>query len=324
MFLEWLRNVDCPPDTICYNVLIDGLCDVGDFDGVESLLRESGLRGWEPDDVSYNTYIDGLCKAGRAHEGFQQLEVMLEKGLSPTTVTLNILLDCLCRESDVREVSCLLERSSELGFEVDVLSYNIVMSRLCSIREWSTVLKHFTDMLKKGVQPNTYSFNIIIDSLCKGGKYRKAKCVFDSGGFVPDVVTYNILIHGMFLAGMTNELRFLFADMERENIAPDTTTCNLMVDCLCRENNFSDAIDVVRNFRCVSSQEPVAHLTYWFVKSGRLSDLLRLFEEMFDQGWVPDSQVYDFLIRAFCRKGSCTSKEIYRICLILERMLEVE
>ncbi|ONK63930.1 uncharacterized protein A4U43_C07F20380 [Asparagus officinalis] len=321
--LDSMESGNCSPDTVCYNVLIQGLCDKGDFDEVENVLRESSSKGWNPDAVSYNIYINGLCKVSRIEEAFRQLEVMLDKGLCPTVVTLNILLHRLCCESRVWDVKRLLERSSELDLDFNVVSYNTVMSRLCEVEEWFTVLKIFTDMVKKGIGPDTQSFNIVIYSLCRARKFRMAWCIFESKGFVPNVVSCNILMHQYLLAGKTNEFSSLVSFMQLNSIAPDKVTCNIRVDSLCREGKFSEAIHFCKSLKYVYSQELIAHLSHGLVKGGRLGDLLRLFEELLDKGLVLDCQVYDFLIAAFCEKGSCNSKEIFKICLILDKMLGV-
>ncbi|RWW49313.1 hypothetical protein BHE74_00044553 [Ensete ventricosum] len=321
--MESMRSIGCPPDSVAYNILMNGFCKHGCFNEAAHLLENCASDGWEPDAVTYNTYISGLCKVGRAEDAFEQLEIMLQKKLCPTVVTLNIVLDSICRESTVWDGNHNLERSLELGLEVDVVSYNTIISRLCEIGKLSWVLKLVTDMIKKGISPSTETFNIMIRSLCKAGKFRKAKCIFTSKGFVADIITCNILIHEFYMAGKIVELQNLLSGVDMDKIRPDSITYNTIIDCLCKKGKFLEAIDYLRSVEDGFPSEAVAHLAYWLVRGRKIGELLSLFEEMLSQGLVLDGQAFNHLIIAFCKNGSCQSREIYKVCLVLDKMLGV-
>ncbi|KAH0453533.1 hypothetical protein IEQ34_017857 [Dendrobium chrysotoxum] len=322
--MEKMRSLGCPPDVVSYNVLIHAFCNKGDFAEVERILRESSHNGWEPDSVSYNTYISGLCNMGMTDEALKQLDVMLEKALHPTEVTLNILLGMLCRDSKITEIIFFLARSFELGLDVGAASYNTAMTRLCEIGEFSAVLKLLSDMLKKGIRPDVQTFNIVIMSLCRAGKLHKAKHIFKSKGFTPDIVTCNILLHEFCLAGEFAEFHQLVAELGSGQVSPDAITYNIIVDGLCWDGKFSKAIEFVRSIDLEFKSDHVAHLAFGLVKGGRVGDLLRLLGEMIEKGLLLDVRLFEFMIQAFCKKGSCESIEIYKICLILDKMLRRE
>ncbi|PKU85407.1 pentatricopeptide repeat-containing protein At1g09900-like [Dendrobium catenatum] len=322
--MEKMRSLGCPPDVVSYNVLIHAFCNKGDFAEVERILRESSNNGWEPDSVSYNTYISGLCNMGMTDEALKQLDFMLEKALQPTEVTLNIMLGMLCRDSKITEIIFLLARSFELGLDVGAASYNIAMTRLCEIGEFSAVLKLLSDMLKKGIRPDVQTFNIVIMSLCRAGKLHKAKHIFKSKGFTPDIVTCNILLHEFCLAGEFAEFHQLVAELGSGQVSPDAITYNIIVDGLCWDGKFSKAIEFVRSIDLEFKSDHVAHLAFGLVKGGRVGDLLRLLGEMIEKGLLLDVRLFEFMIQAFCKKGSCESIEIYKICLILDKMLRRE
>nr|CAD1833594.1 unnamed protein product [Ananas comosus var. bracteatus] len=234
--------VGCPPNTVTYNVIVEALCTVGALDEVGNLINDSVSNGWKPDAITYSIYMDGLCKFGKLDKCVEVFDEMTARGLCPTAVTLNILLDCLCRGSEAWEAKYLLERSRELEWNADVANYNTVMSRLCSGGRVLAVLKLFTDMLKKGIAPNSWTFSIVVNSLCRAGKLRKARCIFDSKGFVANIVTYTTLIRYLHLAGENDEVCLLFYKMVEENISPNHTIYRIMIDCLCTKGRFLVAI----------------------------------------------------------------------------------
>ncbi|TVU33194.1 hypothetical protein EJB05_24982, partial [Eragrostis curvula] len=240
--IAMMECAGCPANVVTYNVLIRALCNDARFDEVKEILADSGTKGWEPSTVTYNTYMDGLCKKGMAKEALQQLDVMLGEGLHPTAFTLSIILNCLCHNSMVSEAIALLDRSMELNWCAGVVTYNTVMSRLCDLGRWRSVLKLLTDMIKKGINPNTRTFNILIHSLCIGGKSSIAKSLVCNQGFAANVVTYNTLIHWFYYRGKRSEVEDLIGYMDAAKIAPDEVTFTILVDGLCREEKFEEAI----------------------------------------------------------------------------------
>ncbi|URE29613.1 PPR repeat [Musa troglodytarum] len=318
-----MADVGCPPTTATYNILIGALCRAGGFEEVEKILTESVHKGWKPNETTYNTYMDGLCKSGRAKEAFDQLEVMSGVGLSPTAFTLNILLNCLCCDpEEVLVAKSLTERSSELHWYVGVVDYNVVMGGLCKAGHWVGVIKLFTDMIKKGIAPSIRTFNILIHSLCRGGKLRIAVCMMNSGEIIANVVTYNTLLHWLYLDGRINEVRHLLSLMSASDISPDGITYNTMIDSLCRAGKFLEATDCfIRSLECRFSTDLLLRLICRLVRNTRLKELLRLFRGIEKQSLSLDVRVFDSLIKAACKEGFCGSAEIFVVCLILDKML---
>ncbi|CAL9174724.1 unnamed protein product [Musa hybrid cultivar] len=317
--LNTMEVVGSPPNAVAYNVLIESLCKTGAFKEVEKLIKDSSLKGWEPDTITYSIYMDGLCKLGRTDKSFEQLEVMREKGLCPNAVTLNILLDGLCRSSKAWEAKCLLEQSSKLEWNPSVVNYNTVMSRLSDVGRWPAVLKLFADMHKKGISANSWTCSIVIHSLSKAGKLRLAESIFDSKGFVANVMSYTTLIHYCYLSGRIHDVHLLYHKMAEENIAPSWITYCVMISCLCREKRYLEAIGCFyRSLRDGYSPDLVAHLMDELVSGGKLKEILNLLEWISRQRTIVDVCIFQRLIKAFCRAGSCKSAKIYdvfRTCL---------
>uniref|UniRef100_A0ACD5Y9G5 Uncharacterized protein n=1 Tax=Avena sativa TaxID=4498 RepID=A0ACD5Y9G5_AVESA len=318
-----MRLSGCHPDVVIYNIYIHGLCKAGDFHGVERVIEESGRNGWVPDTVTYSTYIAGLCRCGYVDAAFRQLEIMVANGLQLTVVGLNILLDHAAQELDMWVGKEVLERCEALGFEVDVVTYNTAMDHFCKKMKWLRVLKLFTDLLKKPITPDARTYNILISCLCRAGKFQLAKFVFSCKGFVADTVTCNILIHEFYGAGKEDELGFLFSDANAAKIVPDTITYTTLVDCLCRSGRRSEAANLVRHIDEGYPAEPVAHLTYWLVRSGHVREALRLFDEILAKGVPLHSRVFANVIKAFCRKGPVDCTDMTQLCSVLDRMLGI-
>ncbi|KAJ8461597.1 hypothetical protein OPV22_034523 [Ensete ventricosum] len=279
------------------------------FDSACEIIRWMVRSGCDPDVVTYSTLIAGLCRAGMVEEAWCVLDQMLQGNCSPNAHSYAPFLQAYCSQGKIEAAIRLMESMRSIG--------------LCEIGKLSWVLKLVTDMIKKGISPSTETFNIMIRSLCKAGKFRKAKCIFTSKGFVADIITCNILIHEFYMAGKIVELQNLLSGVDMDKIRPDSITYNTIIDCLCKKGKFLEAIDYLRSVEDGFPSEAVAHLAYWLVRGRKIGELLSLFEEMLSQGLVLDGQAFNHLIIAFCKNGSCQSREIYKVCLVLDKMLGV-
>ncbi|KAF3336914.1 pentatricopeptide repeat-containing protein [Carex littledalei] len=319
-----MEAVNCVPNVVTYNILIGALSKAGRFNEVENILANCQLKGWEPDVITYSTYMDGLCKAGKVDRSFMLLEEMVSHGLYPNKVTINILLDGLCKRSNSLCAQSILERSSEFGWRPGVVNYNTVMSRLCEVGKYFSVLKLFTDMFKKGLEPDSWTFSIVVQGLCKAGKIRKAKCLFDSNGFLANVVAYNTLIRYLYFLGEVEEVYHLLDQMTKENVVPNHTTYGIMIELLCSEGRFEAAIN------CFSisldngwSPNLVVNLVWGLVAGEKIYKLVKILEWIVKQGFFIDTCIYCSLIKAFCWRGSCQNTEIYTLCYILDLFLKI-
>ncbi|KAJ1694508.1 hypothetical protein LUZ63_011206 [Rhynchospora breviuscula] len=322
--IESMPTHGCQPDVVIYNILVYGLCKIGDFDEVERVISTSKENGWDPNEVTYSTYIAGLCYAGKSEEAFYQLDGMIQKGLKPTTIGLNILLEGIGRDMNVSTSRVLLETCGELGFEVDIVSYNTVMNQLCKLGRWVDVLNLFVDLFKNGLKPDSYTFNILILSLCKAGEFSMVRSVINFDGFVPDVVTCDILFREFYMSGGIGELSFVLNYLDRGDIVPNMFFYRTIIDCLCKSGRIFEAVDFVRNFENGYPTDPVSRLAYWLARMGRVGDLLMLIEEMVKKGIVLENQIFDQMITAFCQKGLCATPEVSKVEFLLDRMLGTE
>ncbi|CAM0957507.1 unnamed protein product [Alopecurus aequalis] len=317
-----MERAGCPPNVVTYNVLIRALCEAGRFDEVSQVLTESRTKDWTPTTVTYNTFMNGLCKKGMAKEALEQLDVMLGQGLDPTDFTLSILLDCLCHDSRISDAIYLLERSISLKWYAGVVAYNTVMSRLCGAGHWMVVLKLLTDMIKKGIMPTTRTFNIFIHSLCSERNFSLAKRLLRNQGFAANVVTYNTLIYWFYHYRKPSEVQHLLQDMEIQKIPPDEVTYTIIVDRLCRDENFDTATNYfLKSLEIGLSRDLFAVLTNRLAHNDKIWEMIRVFQGMEREGLIPDSSLFDVTIRSFCRTGYCHDRDFFKLNFILDTML---
>ncbi|CAN6832559.1 unnamed protein product, partial [Brassica oleracea] len=60
-------------NTITYNTLIQGFCQVGDCDNAQEIFKQMVSSGLAPDIWTYNILLDGLCNNGKRRKWITSL-----------------------------------------------------------------------------------------------------------------------------------------------------------------------------------------------------------------------------------------------------------
>ncbi|CAM8930725.1 unnamed protein product [Rhodiola kirilowii] len=211
---------------ICYNTLIDGLCNDGLIDKAKELFLEMKKKDISPSVVTYNIVIDGLCRAGKWEEAQAMFHEMLDQGLAPCVVTFNVLINALakmgkCKEA--REMLCLMIQSGQMP---DVITYSSLMDCIYKEGNIEELKEFFVSMDKKGIMPDVVSYTILIKAYCKHGMINQANEEYRrmiQKGVKPDIITINTLSEAMLLKGMESEAIELKSDFLAKK--EDTDDC---------------------------------------------------------------------------------------------------
>ncbi|XP_057784003.1 pentatricopeptide repeat-containing protein At1g79540 isoform X1 [Salvia miltiorrhiza] len=239
------------PDTQCYNVLIKGFCDLGLLDDAESLKLEISQHDQFPNTCTYTILICGFCRNGLLVEAQQIFNDMEKLGCSPSVVTFNALIDGLCKAGKLEEAQLVL-------YKMEVGRSPSLFLRLSQgadrILDTASLQKKVEDMMDSGLILKAYNL---------------LKKLADSG-VVPNVQTYNTLIHGMCRAGHINIALKLLEELQLKGHSPDSVT--------------------------------YATLIYALQRVDRDRDAYKLFEQMNANGCKPSSSVYKTFMSWSCRK----------------------
>jgi pentatricopeptide repeat protein len=119
-----------------------------------------------------------------------------------------------------------------------VISFNYLFKGLCNTKrtdEAMDVLLH--KMPKLGCVPHVISYLIRLKGFCDDRRCQRALDLLrmmaeKGGGFSPDVVAYNTVIHGFFKEGEIAKACDLFHEMVQQEIRPDVATYNSIIDAV--------------------------------------------------------------------------------------------
>ncbi|CAK9151213.1 unnamed protein product [Ilex paraguariensis] len=284
------------------------------------------LRSFCPDTWSFNIVIRGLCRVGDVNKAFKFLDDMRRFGCMPDLVTCNTLTNGLCRIGNVdRGHAFLREVKSQFGLSPDVVTYTSVISGYCKLGKMEEALNLFDDMFSFGIKPSLVTFNILIDGFGKTSDIVSALNIYErllTTGCCPDVITFTSLIDGYCRTGQVDQGLKLWGEINARNLSPNAYTFSVLINALCKENRLNEARDLLRLLRWRTDIVPHPFIYNpvidGFCKSGNVDEANVIVTEMEEKRCSPDKLTFTILILGHCMKG-----RMFDAISIFNKMLSV-
>ncbi|PQQ02363.1 hypothetical protein Pyn_34922 [Prunus yedoensis var. nudiflora] len=109
-------------------------------------------------------------------------------------------------------------------------------------------------MKDQGLMPDVVTYNTLIHGLCQSGKWEKAKsfliCMVDSG-ISPDVYTFAVLISALCKEERIQEALALFEEMTGKGINPNVVIFNSLISASCKCCKWEDAAQFFKTWLIV-------------------------------------------------------------------------
>ncbi|CAL9148120.1 pentatricopeptide repeat-containing protein At5g57250, mitochondrial-like [Musa acuminata AAA Group] len=291
-------------DAVLYSCLIDGYLKRGDL--MEGLRKHKLMvdKGITPDVVSYTSIIDGLCKEGNVEKVIGFLEEMESKGAHANVVTFTAVIRGFCRRNKLEEAFHALRKVEELGFVADEFAYSVLIDGLCRKGDLDRVFSLLEELEKKEIKVGTVTYNTLINSLCKAGQASKANEI--SKGFAGDNFTYATLLHGylkeMDVAGILEVKRRL----DESGIVPDIVTCNVLIKALFMAGMIQDGCKLFDELPEMGlSANSITYCTVidGYCKVGLIEKALMVFDECRRDSLFASASTHNCIIRGLCRQN---------------------
>ncbi|KAK1352736.1 pentatricopeptide repeat-containing protein, mitochondrial-like [Heracleum sosnowskyi] len=176
--LETMRSKEILPNTLSYNILINGYCKKLKVDRAVDLFQQMSYEGLTQSIGTYSTILQGFFHTGRPVEAqFFLKEKLLKPGLKLDKVTCHILLHGFCQNPYV----------------VEALSLFDIME--CRLIDEANEL--FVEMESSGCLLNDVTYNTLIRGCFHHKKYNEAGVLIDkmcARGFSADASTASVLL----------------------------------------------------------------------------------------------------------------------------------
>ncbi|WOK95350.1 hypothetical protein Cni_G04057 [Canna indica] len=326
-------------DAVLYTCLIDGYLKRGDL--MEGLRKHKYMteKGIFPDLISYTSTIDGLCKEGSVEKVIGFLDVMEKKGIKANLVTYTTVIRGFCRRNKLEEAFHVLKRVEDSGFVADEFVYSILIDGLCSKGDLAGVFNLLEEMERKEIKVGAVTYNTVINSLCKAGLVSKAdefskgytgdnftyaillhgylkeldvarllevKRRLDESGISPDIVTCNVLIKALFMAGMFEDACKLFNELPKMGLTANSITYNSMINEFCKVGFIEKALllfDQYQRGSSFTSASTHSCMIKGLCKHNMTEEAIKVFEDLTEKNLLPDPTTYRILLRALYREA---------------------
>ncbi|XP_076952805.1 uncharacterized protein LOC143626694 [Bidens hawaiensis] len=279
-----MRKFNCLPDSITYNTLLNGFCRVGNITKAHALLNQVCIVDeCSPDVVSFTSVISGYCKLGKMKEALVLFDDMIDNGVKPNTFTFNVIINGFGKTGNIGFMLDMYEKMLTFGCTPDVITFTSIIDGHCRVGDLQNGLKVWDEMSRKNLYPNLYTFSILIHSLCKESRLNEARDLLRElkkrGDIVAKAFIYNPVIDGFCKAGNVDEANMIVKEMEEKRCKLDKLTFTILIIGHCMK--------------------------------GRMVEAIKLFEKMVMLGCDPDSVTVNSLVSRLLKAGM--PKEAFEI-----------
>ena len=236
------------PDVITYNALMDCYGLIGQLDKAVKVFELMLSNEHTPDAISYTILIDNYFENGRSDLALRLFHEMDHKGLKHTTVTYNASLAGLCQTGRVDDAKMLHKRMIDAGATPDIDTYHIILDGLSKNMFVDETVSLFQETsLQHG--RNIKIFTILIYGFFRVCRTKEARDLFNTlfgEGFIPDVVTYTIMLKGLERERMFDEFDGLFSSLEKYGCSSGSTMVNVIVRSLLKKGGIKKAMEFLK------------------------------------------------------------------------------
>lgn len=317
-------------DTAAYNILIDILCKVRQFDVAWQLILQMDSQSLKntdskPDFTTFFVLIRRLISAGltrTAVRAFYDINIFLGQFFfqSRFTFCFCYLLDTLCKYGYVK-VATEVFNKEKFRVEANAKLYTVLIYGWCKIGRTEMARRFLGEMLERGIQPNVITYNVVLNGICRHAMLHpewKFETVIREAHEVlnemhkrklePDVTSYSILLHVYTRAHKPQLCLDKLRTMKETGICPSVATYTSVVKCLCSCGRIEDAEELL----CEMTRQnvyPSADTYNCFFKEYKgkndFEGAMKLYRKMEEEDSLcsPNIHTYNMLLGMFMKLG---------------------
>lgn len=310
------HSPDYNHDRDAYNLMIDALGKVRQFDVAWDLIVEMDQSGVTPNTTTFLVLIRRLIAAGLTRQAIRAFDDM--EGFVERKVLIQdfiFLIDTLCKYGNVKVATEIFNERKNM-FEPDVKLYTVLIYGWCKIGRVDMAERFLREMAEVGLESNVVTYNVLLNGVCRKVSLhpeerfertiRAADNVFNemcARGIEPDVTSYSIVIHVYSRAHKPQLVLDKLEVMKERGISPSAVTYTSVVKCLCSCGRLEDA-EVLLNEMVCSGVTPSAETYNCFFKEYRgrkdADNALKLYRKMKkDHSCTPSMHTYNILLGMF-------------------------
>ncbi|XP_016444769.2 pentatricopeptide repeat-containing protein At4g20740 [Nicotiana tabacum] len=297
-------------DRAIYGSLIESFVANGKVGLACDLLKDLMDSGYRADLAIYNSLIEGFCNAKRIDRAYKLFQITVQEDLQPDFSTVRPILVSYAESKRMDEICKLLEELQRLSYCIrDDLSkfFTFMVEKDDRIMIALEVFEYLKEKDYCGVP----IYNILMEALYRNGEVTKALTLFSElrdSDHKPDSSTYSNAIQCFVEVGDVQEACNCYNRIKEMSLIPSVAAYRSLVKGLCKIGQIDPAMMLIRD--CLGNVEsgPIEFkyiLTIIHVcKMNDAEKVMKVLDEMLEEGYSPDNAVYCAVISGMCKHGT--------------------
>ncbi|KAK6258700.1 Pentatricopeptide repeat - like 10 [Theobroma cacao] len=312
-------------DRITFNVMIDGLMNVGRVEHASIMFREMLEACLSPSELTFVSLMSS-CSSRRVGDQVYAQAVMM--GFEQCTSVSNAAITMYSSCGDLNAANIVFERLEEK----DLVSWNTMVSSYGQGNSGRSAFLVYLEMQRSGIEPDEFTFgsllscsefiemgemihalvfknglisriqvsNALVSSYAKHGKMNQAYQLFQMSP--KNLISWNTIISGFFLNGSPAQGLEQLSQLLMLNLRPNAYTLSIAISICANISSLSHGKQlhgyILRHDLFLETSLGNALITM-YAKCGTLNWSLRVFNEMI----VKDTISWNSLISALAQHG---------------------
>ncbi|KAI5814259.1 hypothetical protein BZA77DRAFT_319410 [Pyronema omphalodes] len=234
--LEWfdrMKERGVKPDTIAYNIIINGFRRVGDVDAAAARVQDLLAEGLSPDRTTYNILLRICADRGDVTGAENLFDLIKKSGLEVDAYAYEAMVSVYCAIGDMQKAEAILDRIVGMQFEQSVSPiWNTVMSKYLEYGNQERVNQLMAAMHQHKIAFDYHTYGIVMHSLCLADKMDVAEetlTFMKESGFKISTDKYVILMVGYLSKGDYESVWSTFKRMIDSGLKADFKTLAVLL-----------------------------------------------------------------------------------------------
>ncbi|KAJ4837612.1 Pentatricopeptide repeat-containing protein [Turnera subulata] len=236
-------------DLVSYNTLLDGLVKAGEIEQARGFFDSMPTR----DAVSWGTIIAGCAKGNHCEEAIELFGLMMELELKPDNIALVSTLSACAQLGELDKGKWIHDYIDKNAVKIDSFVSTALVDFYAKCGYINSALEIFESSLDK----NLSTWNTILLGLAMHGYGQLLLDYFTrmvGDGVIPDGVSILGVLAGCGHAGLVDEARMIFEEMESAYGVPrEAKHYGCMADLLARAGLVEGAMEMIEGMSNASN-----------------------------------------------------------------------
>ena len=264
------------PDLFYYTKIIDVLTKLKEINEIKKILQEMNEKFIEPDTIFYNVLIDGYVKNGFIEEAIEILINLIENKKADQLSFSSILTySMINKNAQLMEQITQLMKHHKIVPNLDFFKqiHSFVKGDILKLRLLFQQLKSFQ------IQPDCYLYNSLLEIYMRQNEISLGRAVIDemiSNEIQPNLSSFNMLLNGYSFEGDLDGFNRTLREMQQYNILPDIRTINSKMNLFLTRKEYQNTVDIFYHEITGFFLPDQFSFMYLFDAFGNLNDLHKI------------------------------------------------